>query len=460
MLIKKFFGTDGIRGETNKYPITAGTALKLGKSIGYLLKIKELNDKSKISVAIGRDTRLSGCYLNKAISAGLQSLGIDTYNLGVLPTAGITFMIKKIKTNAGIVVSASHNPFQYNGFKIFNGNGFKINNKEELLIEKLTQINDKKIDNFIAKSGTIGKSFKIKEPGDIYKAYLKSTLSNNGALSGLKIAIDCANGAAHKIAPLVFRELGAKIFTTGANPNGLNINKKTGSLFLEKIKHLVKKSNADLGVALDGDADRVVIVDEKCEPLDGDAILAILACNLKEMGELKENTIAATALSNLGLDECLRKNDIRVIRTNVGDACVVSCLKKKNLNLGGEQSGHIIMLDHFTTGDGIAASLRIAKIILKKKKPLSEIKKIFNPVPQRLYNFDVPRKIPLKFLLTFQKVKNEIEKNISKKSRIMVRYSGTENKARVLMEGSEFSNFKTVYEKIASSILEDIKKYN
>lgn len=426
----KLFGTDGIRGLANQYPVTPEVALRVGRACGYLFKN---GDKKKHKIVVGKDTRLSGYLLEMAITSGLCSMGVDCVMVGPIPTPGIAFLTQSIRADAGIVISASHNPYFDNGIKIFAADGFKLNDDIELNLEKLILTNE--IDDVRPTHQTIGKAIRIDDAAGRYLSYLKTTFPKELTLDGIKIVVDCANGAFYKIAPKVFEELGAKVVAVGISPDGENINKDCGALYPDHLSRHVKEEGADLGIALDGDGDRVIFCDEKGEVLDGDKILAILASDMMKENRLNNNTIVATIMSNMALDDFIESRGGKVVRVPVGDRYVVDELRKSSLNLGGEQSGHIVMLDYTTTGDGVIAALRVLKAMISEKTPLSELAKIITPFPQRLFSLNVKEKKDFLSINPIKRVIEEAEKELlTSKGRINVRYSGTEPKIRVMLE--------------------------
>jgi phosphoglucosamine mutase len=447
--MRRLFGTDGIRGIANEYPMTAEMAMQIGRAIAVLCK--RGNHRHKI--IIGKDTRISGYMFETALSSGICSMGVDLMLVGPLPTPAIAFITQSMRADAGIVISASHNPYQDNGIKIFSRDGFKLPDEMEEKIEKLVFATS--MDSLRPSTDSIGKAYRIEDASGRYIQHLKNTFPADLTLDGLKIVVDCANGAAYKVAPVVFEELGATVISTGVEPDGLNINRDVGALYPEHISQLVKKHKADIGIALDGDADRVIICDEKGDIVDGDQIMAINALNMKERGVLRKNTVVATVMSNMGLEIFLKEKGMRLVRTQVGDRYVVEYLRNNGLNFGGEQSGHIIFLDYLTTGDGILAALQTLSVMKRSGKRLSELGKIIQKFPQVLVNFKVKEKKDLDSIPEVVRVIKGAEKNLKGRGRILVRYSGTEMKARVMVEGED----KEKIEKMANDISSVIKKY-
>lgn len=430
-LQKKLFGTDGVRGTAGQFPITPDIVLKLGQALGFVLRRKEEVPK----VVIGKDTRLSGYMVEQCLAAGLNSMGVQVQLIGPLPTPGIGFLATNMRASAGIVISASHNPFHDNGIKIFGPDGFKISDEEELEIESLVFHQD--MNKLLRSHGQIGRTKRIDDALGRYLVYVKNTFPLDLSLEGVRIVLDCANGASYKVAPMVFEELGAEVIVIGNRPDGFNVNKKSGALHPDQVSENVKKYRADIGITLDGDADRVILCDEEGEIIDGDRILAICALQLKEEGLLSKNTVVATHMSNIALDQLLKKHDINICRTNVGDKYVVEAMRKHGYVLGGEQSGHIVLLNHSTTGDGCVAALKVLEVALKKGKKLSELRNILVNAPQVLKNIPVSQKVPLEELPGYYEMISKIEKKLGSSGRVFVRYSGTEPLVRILIEASD-----------------------
>ncbi|MCP4606758.1 MAG: phosphoglucosamine mutase [Proteobacteria bacterium] len=430
---RKLFGTDGIRGVANRHPMTSEVALALGRAL--TLTLRRVKGRSRPRVVIGKDTRLSGYMLETAIASGICSIGGEVMLVGPLPTPGISFITSSMRADAGVVISASHNPYRDNGIKLFGADGFKLPDADESAIEELMEgtLTDK-----APLGGGIGQAVRIDDALGRYIVELKHAFPGNMTLNGIRMVVDCANGAAYRAAPSVFAELGADLKTLGVSPNGLNINKKCGSLHPEIAGRTVVKSNAQIGVCLDGDADRVILLDEKGRVVDGDALMALCATRMIKARKLAKKTLVSTVMSNLGLDRALRGAGGKMVRTQVGDRYVVEMMQKKGYSFGGEQSGHLIFLEHATTGDGIVAALQILAIMIREDKPLSELAdSVMERVPQSLLSFEVPKKLPLDTLPEVKKAIRSVEKKLGEDGRVLVRYSGTENKARVLVEGSD-----------------------
>ncbi len=451
----KLFGTDGIRAEANVYPMTGEVAMQVGRALVYTLlhqsekwktpfdrRARHLPGAGKIKIVIGKDTRRSSYMIETALASGVCSMGGEAILLGPLPTPGVAFVATSMRADAGVMISASHNPYYDNGIKIFGADGFKAPDAIEEIIEDII-FNPHKLDSVTPRGADIGHAHRIDEVHGRYIVYLKSKFPNESDLTGYKIALDCANGAAYKSAPLAFHELGAEIVAMGVNPNGININEGVGALHPEKMAKLTVESGAQIGIALDGDADRLILSDEKGDVLDGDVVIGLCALSMKQTGELKHNTIVTTPMSNIGLEMGLREHGITMLRSKVGDRFVVEEMRKKGLSLGGEQSGHIIFLDSCTTGDGALAALKVLEIMKRTGKPLSELKKQIKLLPQTLIGLKVKERKPLESLPEYQKALAASEAELGGKGRIFVRYSGTEAKLRVLVESeSEEHNLK------------------
>ena len=447
---KRLFGTDGIRGVANVEPMTAETALKLGRAIAHIFKKKPYRHR----IVIGKDTRLSGYMLESAMMAGVCSMGVDALMIGPLPTPGIAFITSNMRADAGVVISASHNQYQDNGIKFFSRDGFKLSDALELEIEKFVFGNHDKMSVPTAKE--VGKAFRIDDAQGRYVVFVKNTFPKELTLDGFKIVVDCANGAAYKVAPEVLYELGAEVISLGVNPDGENINLGCGALHTEALQKEVKRAGADIGIALDGDGDRCVLVDEKGNIIDGDRIMAICAKALIKEGRLKKKTVVSTIMSNAAFDVAIEKMGGRVVRTDVGDRYVVEELAKNGYNFGGEQSGHIVFFDHTTTGDGIITALQTLSVMVKENKPLSELAKIMTPFPQVLLNVKVREK---KDLAGIPSIKNALEKVIGKlrgRGRAFIRYSGTEPLARITVEGEKEEEIKAMAEDLADVLRKEL----
>lgn len=448
--MRKLFGTDGVRGIANMYPMTAEIAMQLGRAIAYVFKKEPRRHK----IVIGKDTRLSGYMLETAMAAGICSMGVDVMLVGPLPTPGIAFITSSMRADAGVVISASHNPYQDNGIKFFSRDGFKLPDKLERQIEDFIFKNNEPSHRPTASD--IGKAYRIDDAIGRYVVFAKNTFPKELTLDGLKIAVDCANGAAYKVAPEVFYELGAEVFPIGVKPDGENINDRCGSLYPEAVAKLVKEKKADIGIALDGDGDRIILVDEKGRVLDGDYLMAIAAANMLKQGTLKNKTLVTTIMSNMGIEEAVKKAGGRVVRTQVGDRYVTEEMLKGGYNLGGEQSGHIIFMDHTTTGDGIISALQVLAIMVKENKRLSELAAVMRTYPQVLINVKVKEKKDLTKNPQIAKRIKEIENKLIGNGRLSVRYSGTEPLARVMLEGKDIKEIKTMAKYIADAIEKEL----
>jgi len=429
--MKKLFGTDGVRGVANVYPMTSEMAMQIGRAAAYLFE----NGHRRHRIVIGKDTRLSGYMIENALVAGICSMGVDVLQVGPLPTPGIAYITSSMRADAGVVISASHNPFQDNGIKFFFNDGFKLPDEMELKIEKL--IFSEKIDSLRPVATEVGKAYRIDDAVGRYVVFLKSAFPKDLDLVGMKIVLDCANGAAYKVAPAVLEELGAEVITIGVKPNGTNINDGCGSLHPEVMSEAVKMHRADLGIALDGDADRVIVVDEFGNIVDGDQIMAICATEMIRQKKLRKNTLVATVMSNMGLDIAMRKAGGKVIKTDVGDRYVVEEMRKGGYNLGGEQSGHMIFLDYSTTGDGTLSALQLLSTIRRSGKRLSELAEVMIPLPQVLVNVRVSEKRDLMEIPAAAALIRATEAKLGLDGRILIRYSGTEPLLRIMIEGQD-----------------------
>lgn len=453
-MIRKLFGTDGIRGEANKFPMTSDMALKVGQALGIILRKANSRGTQKQMVLIGKDTRLSGYMLEQALASGLNSMGIGVQLTGPLPTPGIGFLARNMRVDAGVIISASHNAYSDNGIKIFGADGFKIPDTMEREIERLVQEED--LNNYAARNDGIGRTRRIDDAAGRYIVYAKNSFPLNLTLEGLRVVLDCAHGAAYKVAPAIFSELGADLVVIGDEPNGYNINDKAGALHPSHLQEAVNRYRADVGISLDGDADRVIMVDEKGEIVNGDHILAICAIHSAKRKTLPQNTIVATQMSNFGLDQAMKKHGIYVVRTDVGDKNVVEAMRQQGYNLGGEQSGHIIHLDYSTTGDGCVAALNVLAVMKAEKKPLSELKNIMTDMPQVLINTRVAKRKDLADIKGYTKLIESSEKKLKGEGRIFVRFSGTEPLIRVLVEGPNRSEIAKIAEEISSFLQSEL----
>lgn len=444
----KLFGTDGIRGEANRYPMDASIAFSVGQAITYLLK--KPNHRTRI--IIGKDTRISGYMLEGALESGITSMGGHPYLVGVLPTPGIAFVTQSMRADAGIVISASHNPYQDNGIKIFSGNGMKLSDEEEERIEKL--ILEKRLSEMVPPAREMGQAFRLEDVHGRYIVFLKNTFPRNLSMEGIKIVIDAANGATYKVAPATFFELGATIEVIHNTPNGLNINDRCGSQHTQDLRRRVLEWGADIGLAFDGDGDRLIAVDEKGQEISGDQILIICAQKLKEQGRLKNNLLISTVMSNLGLKIACNKYGIKHHASRVGDRYVLEDMFRLGAILGGEEAGHTIFLEHHATGDGIITAIQLIAAMVESGKPLSELSKMMETYPQKLINIEVRSKPEISSLPSVMEVIKQVEAELRSEGRVLVRYSGTQNLCRVMVEGPT----DEMTQKYCQQIAEEIRK--
>lgn len=440
--MKKLFGTDGIRGTANTEPMTADIALKVGQAAGQQF----LRGSHRHRVVIGKDTRLSGYLIEPALTAGFISAGMDVVLVGPMPTPAIAMLVKSLRADLGVMISASHNAYQDNGIKLFGPDSYKLSDEVERKIETLVAKNHFKA---AAKPDKLGRAKRLDDAPGRYIEFAKATFPKTLTLEGLKIVVDCANGAAYHIAPVIFRELGAEVAAIGVTPDGFNINKGCGSTAPELLCKTVLKEKADIGIGLDGDADRVVICDEKGQILDGDQLMAMIAAHCLATEALKGNAIVATEMSNMGLEKYLAGKKIKLIRTRVGDRYVVEKMRESGCNIGGEQSGHIILSDYATTGDGIIAALQVLAYLREDGRPLSKCGKLFTPMPQILKNVPYKGTSPLRNLKV-QKAIEDAKNKLGGKGRLFIRESGTEPLIRVMAEGEN--------KQYIAKITEDISK--
>jgi len=425
------FGTDGLRGQVNIYPMQPEIVIRLGLAAGQYFR----NGEKRHRVVIGKDTRLSGYVFETALTSGLCASGMDVYLVGPMPTPAISFLTRNMRADLGIVISASHNPFMDNGIKFFDRDGFKLNDQVEKDITELVLSEGKRWN--IPQPEEVGRAFKIQDSPGRYIVSLKNSFPSDLTLDGVKIVLDCANGATYRVAPLIFQELGATVVNLGVEPDGLNINRDCGSLHPELMQSKVLESGADLGIALDGDGDRVIVADEKGRILDGDQLMAICARDFMEKDLLPGRKLVATVMSNMALEIFMRENGGELIRTKVGDRFVAESMRQQGTILGGEQSGHLIFLNYSTTGDGILAGLQLLKVMLETGKTLSELAGIVEPIPQKLVNVPVDRKIPFDQSPEVCRCVQSVEERLGSRGRVLLRYSGTESLARVMVEGED-----------------------
>jgi phosphoglucosamine mutase len=425
----RMFGTDGVRGVANVHPMTAEMALEIGRATAYVCK---KHPKQRHTIAIGKDTRISGYMLESALTAGICSMGVDVLLIGPLPTPGMAFITRSMRADAGMVISASHNPYQDNGIKIFSRDGFKLPDSDEDEIEDL--ITSGRIKDIRPTADEIGKARRIDDAAGRYIVFCKNTFPDNLTLEGIKIVLDCANGATYRVAPTVFSELGSTVSTIHCEPNGTNINDHCGSQYTEDLSASVRKLGADVGLAFDGDGDRLVVVDEKGTRLTGDHILAICADMYKALGLLKNNLVIATVMSNFGFFSALKKLGIEKGVSKVGDRYVLEMMLQKGAVLGGEESGHIIFLNHHTTGDGIIAALQLLCALRRSGKPLSGLARIMKTSPQKIINVNIKNNPPLEEVHQLQESIRAAEAELGDKGRVFIRYSGTQPMCRVMVE--------------------------
>lgn len=446
--IGKLFGTDGVRGKANVHPMTAETAMKLGQAAAEAFRKK----KGKLKVIIGKDTRVSGYIFENALTAGLCSMGANVYLVGPMPTPAIAHLIRSFAADAGVVISASHNPAEDNGIKFFDSEGYKLSDEDEEELEKIALSEGFNTEKITGEK--VGKAFRIDDASGRYIEFVKNSVKNK-KLTGLKIILDCANGAAYKVAPNIFSELGAEVVVFGNKPDGVNINYECGALHPELIKSAVLGHKADVGIALDGDADRVIMVDENGEEVDGDEMIALCALYLNGSKKLRNDGVVVTVMSNLGFEKAMQNNDIKVYRTSVGDRYVVEKMRETGVVLGGEQSGHLIFAEQNTTGDGTIAALQVLSIMKKTGEKLSKLKRCFEKYPQVLQSFHVKEKKPIEELEA-QKEISKAEEKLGEEGRVLVRYSGTENKCRVMVEGRDEELTSKVCKDIVNAIKREI----
>ncbi len=443
---KRIFGTDGVRGVANVHPMTTEVAMQLGRAAAHVFKDGDRRHR----LVIGKDTRLSGYMIETALVSGICSMGVDVLLVGPLPTPGISFITASMRADAGVVISASHNPYQDNGIKFFNRDGFKLPDELEIRIEEL--INSGEIDSLRPIADEVGKAFRVDDAVGRYIVFLKHTFPRELDLQGLKIVLDCANGAAYKVAPSVLEELGAEVITLGVNPDGKNINAGCGSLYPEVMAAVVREHGADLGIALDGDADRVIFVDEHGDLVDGDSVMAICATRMLAAGTLKKQTLVATVMSNMGLEIAIKKAGGVLVRTAVGDRYVVEEMRRSGYNLGGEQSGHMIFLDHNTTGDGVLSALQVLEVVQRTGKRLSELAQVMEALPQVLLNVRVKQRTDLSTLPEVSKVIADVEEKLGEQGRVLIRYSGTEPLLRIMLEGADQAQIEKLAAEIAAAV--------
>jgi phosphoglucosamine mutase len=454
---QKIFGTDGVRGTANVEPVTAEIALKLGRSAAHVFKNLEsqARGRGRHKIVIGKDTRLSGYMLENAISSGILSMGVDVLFIGPLPTPGVAYVTRSLRADAGIVITASHNPYADNGIKFFRADGYKLDDKIEDKIEHLVFSGE--IENIRPTADEIGKAVRIDDALGRYIEFAKASFPKNLTLEGLHIVVDCAHGAAYKSTPCVLRELGAEVVVYGNQPDGMNINKDCGSMHPENLCRRVVEQKAQIGIAHDGDADRVLLCDETGKLIDGDDIMVIAALDMLAEKKLAEKTLVATVMSNAGLEAAVKSAGGKIIRTAVGDKNVIDEMLKHGFNFGGEQSGHLIFRDFSTTGDGLVAALQILRIMRAKQMPLSKLAKCWTRFPQLVTNVKVREKKPFEQLDGLNQLVNEAEAELAGQGgRVFLRYSGTEPKVRLLLEGRDEKVLESWSKKICGVIQKHI----
>jgi phosphoglucosamine mutase len=446
------FGTDGIRGVANVHPMTPELALALGRAMTF---VAGRGKRHSPRVLIGKDTRLSGYMLETAIAAGVTSMGGRVLLCGPVPTPAVAHLTVSMRADAGIVISASHNPYDDNGIKIFGGDGFKlpdaVEDEIEVLIREPSLLGERRT------GPAIGRAVKLEDSRGRYVAFVKNTFPRDLTLDGLRVVVDAAHGAAYVVAPLVFSELGARVHALGVRPNGTNINRESGALHPDHARAEVKKRGAQIGIALDGDADRVIVIDEKGQIVDGDAVMAMCATRMKRDGELRRDTVVGTLMSNLGLERALDAQGIAFVRTPVGDRYVVEAMRKGGFNLGGEPSGHIIFLDHASTGDGLIGALQVLALMIRTGKPLSELaSEAMERVPQVLESVTLAARRPLEEMAVLQKLIAQVKATLGKEGRVLVRWSGTEPKLRVMVEGPDETRIGTIARDLVAAARRDV----
>jgi phosphoglucosamine mutase len=448
--MRKLFGTDGIRGTANVHPMTTEMAMKLGRAAAYVFR----NGRARHRIVIGKDTRLSGYMLESALTSGICSMGMDVLLVGPLPTPGIAFITRSLRADAGVVISASHNPYEDNGIKFFSRDGLKLPDEVEDRLEQL--ITSGEIDHIRPTASEVGKAFRVDDAVGRYIEFVKSTFPKGMTLEGMKVVVDCANGAAYKVTPWVLKELGAEVVVLHDKPDGSNINAGCGSLHAEVIQKAVVEHGADVGIAHDGDADRVIFCDEKGRDFDGDKVMALCAIDMKKRKTLARNTVVATVMSNLGLELAMKKAGITLVRTAVGDRYVVEEMLRQGYNLGGEQSGHVVFMDYNTTGDGIITALQVLSIMKRTGKKLSALGKVMTTYPQVLVNVKVREKTEIMDVPALAKIVRAAQASLDGTGRLLIRYSGTEPKLRIMAEGSDKLHIENMVRNIAEAVSREL----
>lgn len=441
--MRKLFGTDGIRGTANLDPMTSEMAMQLGRAAAHIF----MRRAGRHQIVIGKDTRISGYMLESALTSGICSMGVDVLLVGPMPTPAIAFLTRSLRADAGVVISASHNPYQDNGIKFFSNDGFKLPDEVEARIEEL--IVSDEISHLRPTADLVGKAYRIDDADGRYIEFTKRSLPRDLDFQGMKLVVDCANGAAYKVAPMVLRELGAKVEIIGNQPDGMNINAGCGAVHPEQLQEAVLRHRADIGIALDGDADRAIFVCEQGTIIDGDHVMAALGFDLHKQGLLAKQTVVGTVMSNFGLELSLSKAGIKLVRTPVGDRYLLERMQTEGYNFGGEQSGHFIFLDHNTTGDGLISALQVLSLMKRTTQPLSELAKAMSAVPQILLNVKVKQKTDLESVPDIARAIRESEQRLNGCGRVVVRYSGTEPLLRIMVEGEKDSVINDVAEGLA-----------
>ncbi len=446
------FGTDGVRGTANEHPMTPELALSLGRAVTF---VAGRGKPHAPRILIGKDTRLSGYMLETAIASGICSMGGRVLLCGPLPTPAVAHLTLSMRADAGIVISASHNPYADNGIKIFGGDGFKLPDDAETEIERL--MTDDAALGPRKTGAAIGRAFKLEDARGRYVAFAKASFPRDLSLDGVRVVVDAANGAAYRVAPLVFQELGATVTAIGVKPNGVNINREHGALHPEKVRSEVLRRGAAIGIALDGDADRVIVVDERGNVVDGDAVMAMCASRMIRAGELRKATVVATVMSNLGLERALADLGARLLRTPVGDRYVVEAMREGGYNLGGEQSGHLIFLDHASTGDGVIGGLQVLALMMRTGRPLSELaRSAMQRVPQVLENVTLSTRRPLEEMAQLATATASAKRALGDEGRVLVRWSGTEPKLRIMIEGPDEAHIRALARELAQAARRDL----
>ena len=444
-MTRKYFGTDGIRGTANTPPMTPEIAMRLGMAAG---KYFRRGGTRRHSVVIGKDTRLSGYMIEPALVAGFTSVGMDVTLFGPLPTPGVAMMTRSLRADLGVMISASHNAFEDNGLKLFGPDGYKLSDEIELEIESRM---DRALDDKLAAPSALGRTRRVDDAQARYIEIVKATFPRGVRLSGLRVCVDCANGAAYKVAPTALYELGAEVFPIGVAPDGFNINQEVGSTHTLALREAVKKYRADIGIALDGDADRCILIDEKGNEIDGDQLIGLIAGDWQKRGLLSRDGVVTTVMSNLGLENYLKSRGLNLERTKVGDRYVVERMREGGFNLGGEQSGHIVVSDHVTTGDGMIAALQALAVMVETGKPLSEISRVFEPVPQKLVNVRYNSEAPLE-QDSVKQVISAVEERLGSTGRLVIRKSGTEPLIRVMAEAEDAAAMESAVSEVADAV--------